>query len=409
MIRKIELCFLMALIPLLNIRAQENNADGQESFASALDSVEISLLTCSPHEEIYSLYGHTALRVNDKREGGRDMAVNYGMFSFGKPFFVLRFIFGLTDYEMGIEPFEAFCRQYEYYGSSVTQQTFNLTAEEKMAILAALDENYKPDNRVYRYNYFYDNCTTRARDMVLHHINGNVNWDTDSQSLPKGGEVTYRDMVHKCCQHHPWVMYGNDMLLGLQADFPTTREQQEFLPQNLMMNLCHATRDFNGEVKSDTTQLVDAPVVIVPARTQVIEEDFPLRPRDMFLILLVVTIAITLIEAVSKKTLWWYDALLMIACGLAGIVLTMMLFSQHPTVRLNLQLLLFNPLPLFFVWRMIKRTRKKERDWQYVLWITLICLFFIGGFWQHYAEGMYLVASSLLVRNVWRFIKSKNN
>ena len=341
------------------------------------------------------------------RAGGQDIAVNYGLFSFDKPFFVLRFVFGLTDYEMGIEPFDLFCRIYQSYGSSVTQQTFNLTNKEKIAILQALNENYLPENRVYRYNYFYDNCTTRARDMVLKHLSGNLHVMDGASSPPKtlinqnptrDTLLTYRQMVHFCCKNHPWVMYGNDMLLGVQADRLTTRRQQQFLPQFLLMDLENTVRIFNDGKQVALTQ---PPVTIVPVGTQVIEEDFPLRPREVFLIFLVFTIFITIIEAYSRRRLWWYDAILMIACGLAGIILTAMIFSQHPTVRINLQLLLLNPLPLFFVWRMIKRTRHRQRDKQYAFWLLLICLFFIGGLWQQYAEGMYLVASSLLVRNVW--------
>ena len=83
-----------------------------------MDNVRISLLTCQPHDEVYSIYGHTAIRYQDAARG-TDLAINYGMFSFNKPYFILRFVFGLTDYEMGIEPFDAFCAQYASYGSGV--------------------------------------------------------------------------------------------------------------------------------------------------------------------------------------------------------------------------------------------------------------------------------------------------
>ncbi|MCR4852413.1 MAG: DUF4105 domain-containing protein [Prevotella sp.] len=387
------LVWLFALLVPLNVSAQDEQ----------LDSIEISLLTCSPHEEIYSLYGHTALRVKDNRAGGQDIAVNYGMFSFNKPYFILRFIFGLTDYEMGIEPFDVFCRIYQSYGSSVTQQTFNLTREEKQAILLALEENNKPENRVYRYNYFYDNCTTRARDMVLNHLNGGLHYSP--RGLHRDSTLTYRDMVHQKCHHHPWSMFGIDMLLGLQADFKTTRLQQEFLPQNLLVDLENTRRDFGNGTKMQ--RLVQPPQELVAPGTQVVEEDFPLRPRTVFLLLLALTVVITVIEAFSKKSLWWYDAILMLLCGLSGIVLTMMLFSQHPTVRVNLQILLLNPLPLFFIFRMIRSVRKKRRDWQFAMWIILICLFFVGGIWQQYAEGIYLMASSLLLRNIWCFMRQR--
>lgn len=130
------------------------------------DSIEISLLTCAPGKEVYSLYGHTAIRYNDKAKG-IDIAINYGMFSFKTPFFIPRFIFGLTDYEMGIIPFDAFCEEYRYEDRDVIQQVLNLTADEKKEIIKAIETNYLPENRIYRYNYFYDNCTTRARDILI--------------------------------------------------------------------------------------------------------------------------------------------------------------------------------------------------------------------------------------------------
>lgn len=380
---------LVAVVCLLGLACPRLQAQQVD-----LDSVEISLLTCSPHEEIYSLYGHTALRILDKRPGGGDLAVNYGLFSFDKPFFVARFIFGLTDYEMGVAPFQAFCNEYRYYGSEVTEQVLNLSNGEKERILAAVAENYMPENRVYRYNIFHDNCTTRAIDMVLNHLS--VSEEAFRHEKKEDSYPTFREMVHSCNGHHPWVSFGSDMLLGFQADRRTTHRDWLFLP-------AHAMEDFAGMSiveGSKSRALVKETRTAVEGGVQTVESDFPLRPRTVFLLLLVLTLIISMVEWRLKKTFWGYDALLMVLCGLAGTVLFLMVFSQHPTVSLNFQLLLLNPLPLFLVWRMIKRTRARKRDRQYVLWTVLICLFFAMGFVQQYAEGMYLLASSLLIRNV---------
>ena len=390
---------LLSLVTVfvLSLNAKAQNTDSM--MISRMDSVEISLLTCSPHEAIYSLYGHTAIRINDQRNG-EDLAVNYGLFSFEKPHFVLRFLFGLTDYEMGIEPFEAFCRQYRYYGSSVTQQVLNLTNEEKWNIVKAVNINYMPENSVYRYNYFYDNCTTRAVDMLTTHLaDAHVVFEGEQQKYP-----SFREMVHGCLPHHPWNRFGNDMLLGVKADCKTTLREHQFLPANAMDDFRHAM--IVGQDGSNRP-LVLREEIVVPEGAQDVWKDFPLSPKDVFLIVLAITVLITLLEAYTKKVLWGYDALLMILCGLAGIVLFLMLFSQHPTVRVNLLLLLLNPLPLFFIWRMIRRARKRLPDRQYAGWIILICLFFIGGIWQHYAEGIFLLASSLLIRNVWCLLRQR--
>ena len=390
---------LLSLVTVFVLSLNAKAQDADSMMISRMDSVEISLLTCSPHEAIYSLYGHTAIRINDQRNG-EDLAVNYGLFSFEKPHFVLRFLFGLTDYEMGIEPFEAFCRQYRYYGSSVTQQVLDLTNEEKWNIVKAVNINYMPENSVYRYNDFYDNCTTRAVDMLTTHLaDAHVVFEGEQQKYP-----SFREMVHGCLPHHPWNRFGNDMLLGVKADCKTTLREHQFLPANAMDDFCHAM--IVGQDGSNRP-LVLREEIVVPEGAQDVWKDFPLSPKDVFLIVLAITVLITLLEAYTKKVLWGYDALLMILCGLAGIVLFLMLFSQHPTVRVNLLLLLLNPLPLFFIWRMIRRARKRLPDRQYAWWIILICLFFIGGIWQHYAEGIFLLASSLLIRNVWCLLRQR--
>lgn len=173
-VKRFKTFIILAIICLISLNTNEISASNSvQSLTTDEDSIEISLLTCAPGQEVYSLYGHTAIRYNDKKKG-IDIAINYGMFSFKAPFFILRFIFGLTDYEMGIIPFDAFCEEYRYENRSVTQQVLNLTAKEKKEIIKAIEKNYLPENRVYRYNYFYDNCTTRARNILLDNIDGEV-------------------------------------------------------------------------------------------------------------------------------------------------------------------------------------------------------------------------------------------
>ena len=357
------------------------------------DSLEISLLTCSPHQEIYSLYGHTAIRCQDKATG-EDLVVNYGMFDFNQPYFVLRFVFGLTDYSMGISSFNDFIRAYRYYKSSVTQQQLNLTAHEKASIMQAIAENARPENLVYRYNYFYDNCTTRARDMLTNHLDGEVRY-----TQPIDSAATFRSMMHDCVEEHPWARFGNDLLLGLQADRPTTRSDQQFLPAHLQNDFSHAVI-----VSGDSTrQLVKSESVIEPGGIQVVEEEFPVRPSSCAWIILVVTIVIIFLEFLLRRNIWIYDLMLMLCCGLAGIVLTLMIFSQHPTVRINLQILLFNPILLFLTYSVVKKSIQKRLHWWWSTWAVLLVLFLIFGvIFQHYAEGMNILALSLLIRYISR-------
>ena len=119
---RIFILLFAGLLPLTKAMAQK---DDTPKSIEPFDSVEVSLLTCSPHEEIYSLYGHTALRWHDLSKGD-DIAFNWGVFDFRKPFFVGRFVFGLTDYELGAYPYPLFRQEYMAYGSSITEQVIDL-------------------------------------------------------------------------------------------------------------------------------------------------------------------------------------------------------------------------------------------------------------------------------------------
>ena len=354
--------------------------------AIANDSIEVSLMTCAPHEEIYSLYGHSALRWHDLRTG-EDWAFNWGVFDFHKPYFVARFVFGLTDYELGVYPYALFLDEYKRVGSQVVEQVLNLTSSEKERLSQALKENLKPENRVYRYNYFYDNCSSRPRDMIERCIDGKIEYAPREDYSP-----SYREMVHLCVRNHPWAAFGNDMLLGLKADLKTDQRQQEFLPDNLLYDFDRAKIYVNGEYRP----LVKERRIALPGGVQVIEQDFPLSPMACFLIVLAVSALLGLVEWKRKKLLVWWDVVLMTLQGLAGLVLFVMLFSQHPTTTLNLQLLLLNPLPFFFLPAVI---RKRPSRW-WIIQLVLIAGFFLGGLFQQYAEGLMILALCLLYRSI---------
>ena len=350
-----------------------------------MDSVEFSLLTCQPHDEVYSLYGHTAIRYHELRPGGLDWAFNYGVFDFKKPHFVARFVFGLTDYELGAYPYKYFVKEYRRFGSMVTEQVLNLTDEEKMALHDALAINLRPENKIYRYNFFYNNCTTKARDIIESCINGKVEYAGREDYTP-----SYRDMVHSMTRNNPWSRFGNDLLLGIKADWKTDLRQQEFLPGNLLYDFDHAQIYSNGNYRP----LIKERRIAVPAGVQIIESGFPLTPLACAAILLAVGIVIFFFEWRKKRVFVLWDVLLMITTGTIGIVLTLMLFSQHPTVSLNLQIILCNPLPWLFLWPVIRG--RETRYWK--ITAILAVLFLIGSFFQCYAEGIHVLALCLLMQ-----------
>ena len=364
-------------IVLTFILSVVNATAGAQSMRNP-DSIQISLLTCSPGKEVWAQYGHTAIRYYDK-ESGEDLAINYGIFSLDQTYFIPRFVLGMTDYRMGVQPMDMFLAQYSYEGRGVVEQVLNLSAEDKEVIYKALQENMKPENVVYRYNYFFDNCTTRARDMLVNHLHGKVVYP------PAEEDATFRSMIHKWNNKYEWTQFGEDLLLGVNADRKTTKSEQQFLPENLRSDFDKAR--YNGK------PLVKETNILLDAETEVAEPVFPLSPLSIALIFAVISLVMMLFSYRRQQVYWAWDLALMLTSGLMGIIFFVMIFSQHPCVSLNFILLFFNPLPLFFLYSTIKK--KKVIWWK--IWGALIILGLFGSLFQEIPLPILIVASFLLL------------
>lgn len=364
-------------IVLTFILSVVNATAGAQSMRNP-DSIQISLLTCSPGKEVWAQYGHTAIRYYDK-ESGEDLAINYGIFSLDQTYFIPRFVLGMTDYRMGVQPMDIFLAQYSYEGRGVVEQVLNLSAEDKEVIYEALQENMKPENVVYRYNYFFDNCTTRARDMLVNHLHGKVVYP------PAEEDATFRSMIHKWNNKYEWSQFGEDLLLGVNADRKTTKSEQQFLPENLRNDFDKAT--YKGK------PLVKETNVLLDAETEVAEPAFPLSPLSIALIFAAISLVMMLFSYRRQQVYWAWDLALMLTSGLMGIIFFVMIFSQHPCVSLNFILLFFNPLPLFFLYNTIKK--KKVIWWK--IWGVLIILGLFGSLFQEIPLPILIVASFLLL------------
>lgn len=319
--------------------------------AASLDSVRISLLTCEPGSEIYALFGHSAIRYENPAKQ-EDWVFNYGMFSFKDPNFVMRFVKGETDYQLGVVPFRYFEAEYGMRGSSVYQQELNLTNAEKEKLAGLLFENYLPANRVYRYNYFYDNCTTRARDKIEESIQGKVVYPVSDRV------VSYRDILHEFTAGSEWSEFGIDLCLGSEADEPIDERKQMFAPFYMLAAargaVIHRTDTMMPFVRKET-KIVDAVLEDEPA--------FPLSPMACALLLLAVTVIIVGRGLYKGRQCLAWNVVMFLLQGLGGCIIAFLFFfSLHPTVGSNWLLILFNPLPLIYLPWLIGRGIKQQKD-----------------------------------------------
>ncbi|WP_321436401.1 DUF4105 domain-containing protein [uncultured Bacteroides sp.] len=340
--------------------------------AASEDSVRISLLTCSPGSEIYALFGHTALRYENK-QSGMDVVFNYGMFDFNAPHFIWRYIKGETDYQLGVTDYFYFEKEYANRNSSVYQQTLNLLPQEKESLFNILKNNYLPENRVYRYNFFFDNCSTRPRDRIEECIKGKIKYTENNSSL------SFRDIVHQFTASNKWAEFGIDLCLGSKADEIADYRFKMFAPYFLKEALKGAKIKTNDG--KERTLLSDAKEIVASsAEKKEAESSYP-SPLLTAWSLFAVVLLITIYGYKKQKIFWGIDIILFSMAGFAGCIIAFLVcFSQHPTVSPNYMLFVFHPLHLLYLPLMVWKARKKSKD-PYQLANLAVLTFFMVFFY----------------------------
>jgi hypothetical protein len=309
------------------------------------DSARVSLLTNSPWDgAVYTVFGHTAIRVSDEANN-IDWIFNYGVFDYDAPDFMLRFVKGETDYMLAAYPFRYFLEEYQSRGVSTCEQLLNLTQAEKQRMWDALYINALPANREYRYNFFFDNCATRPRDIIEHCINGNIRY------TPNGKQLTFRNMVHECVSSYPWLMFGIDLLIGSDADREATDREKMFLPLYLEQACSRATVESPNET---ARRLILNESTLIPAANSVNNSGTANYPLITGFIVLAAAVAVSALSYRKRLRLAViYDVLLFAIAGLAGCIIAFLVFfSEHPATSPNWNLMWLNPLQLaiaFFI------------------------------------------------------------
>ncbi|MFZ2286938.1 MAG: DUF4105 domain-containing protein [Bacteroidales bacterium] len=309
--------------------------------AGMADSTDVYIITCAPGTESYSIYGHTALRITI-RGTTFDRAYNWGIFDFSTPNFAYRFAKGRLDYMLGAYSYEDFLREYIAEGRSVWSQKLNLTTAEKEKLFELINENLKPENVKYRYDFFFDNCATRLRDIVAAAA-------TDTVIFPvteKRKQKSFRRLVDPNQKVLPWLDLGADMLLGLQADRKATPSDEMFLPVHLMNNMLKTVIVHDGmeqPLAGPAEVVVDFPVTGKPGAKAWI-------PQAVFYLLLILVLLITFVFGKPKLEKVTDFALYFIYSVIAILLVFTNLFSEHDALHFNLLALGINILiPALFI------------------------------------------------------------
>ncbi|GET30826.1 DUF4105 domain-containing protein [Prolixibacter sp. SD074] len=353
---------LLLLLLLFTLSVQSSRA------LQLSPTARISLLTCEPGNEIYSYFGHTALRLHDP--GNKiDLVFNYGVFSFDAPNFVYRFAKGETDYMLAVQYFSDFMQEYIYYKRSVHEQEIDLTPDERQRLFDLLVENAKPENRVYRYNFFFDNCATRIRDRVEEVLHNKIIWAQETEK-----PVTFRDMLDRYVPGNTWAGVGIKMALGIPADKQITYYQKMFLPDYL-------SKDFSeAKVSRDSVdaQLCLPRTTVYNAPPQEFKPEL-WSPVNVIWAFFILVLIFTVWQYRKRKAGIWLDFIIYLLFGVAGFVLVFLTFvSTHPATGWNLNLVWALPTHFLFAFvLLIKPMREKLKGYH---WFTagLLVLFLLS-------------------------------
>ncbi|MCB9232985.1 MAG: DUF4105 domain-containing protein [Bacteroidia bacterium] len=306
------------------------------------------LLTCDPGTELYSSFGHSALRLYDPMNG-LDQTYNYGVFNFNTPNFYLKFAQGKLLYQLSVSSYAGFLGMYQEEERKVISQELALDEGARQTLYKLLEENYLEANRYYAYDFFFDNCSSRIRDMLEKSLGQRLVW----KEIGKDDQRTFRQLIQPYLDESPWADFGIDLGLGLPTDRRADARMQMFLPRYLMEGFAAASLDGKS--------LIAAESVVVLPRRELFAPPFPVSPSLLTWGIFALLAALTAFQFKRKKTRYGWDFLWFFLLGLTGLVVTLLWFAtNHGATQYNLNFLWAFPFHLIAVFILI---RKRKPAW----------------------------------------------
>ena len=365
------------------------------------DNAEVSLLTVSPGTELYSAFGHTAIRINDSQIDF-DWTFNYGLFNFNQPNFYLNFTKGDLFYKLGAQQYEYFIEDYQYENRSVFEQVLNLNAEQKQEIFDFLLWNAKPENATYLYDYFFDNCSTRPRDVIMTGV-GAIFWDSSYIEKPKSiRQLTDEYLVNQ----QPWGDFGIDLAMASKINRPATFMEYMFLPEYLQMALEKAKIMQNGQMVN-LVQKANTPYIALPEK--------PIThmgtPAQIFGGLLIIGLLISFVDYKRKTISLWFDGFILATIGLTGLLLLLLwLFTTHHPAEWNLNIAWAFPVHLLVAFLLFNKSIRPKLAYYFLANTFVLMLLLIGWIWFpqeiHYSLLPLMVLLMLRSAYYYRFFKT---
>lgn len=354
------------------------------------ENAEISVITIGPGSSLNDAFGHSAFRIKDTKKG-LDLVFNYGVYDFEAPNFILKFTQGKLDYLIGLNRFDNFYNAYTAQNRSITSQILNLSSTEKQQLFNYLINNYKPENRRYLYDFLFNNCATKIKEVTNLATQNPIDFN-----IPKDySEATFRTLIQNNLNKNSWGSLGIDIALGSVIDRYATPEQHMFLPKNI-----HSFFDI-ATIQNSNTPLVKTRKTLFKASAKNKTSNFIFSPLFLFGILGLVIVFITYNDFKTGKRTKTLDFILFGVTGLAGVVIMLLWFAtDHQTTKNNYNLLWANPLNLILLFQILKTTLPNWVNKFLKFLIILLCLLVF-----HWVTGVQVFAIALIPLLIALFIR----
>jgi hypothetical protein len=299
----------------------------------SLQSQEFSVLTCDRGDEIYSTFGHSAIRYVDTMQG-IDWVYNYGLFEFSDPNFIPKFCMGKLDYMVGKENMGDFMAQYVYQRRRVNEQVLNLSTSQKDSLYRFLEWNILDANKYYRYDFLFNNCATKIIDVIKQNCPG-VQFEFYKDAQRK----SFRDLIHiNAANTVPWIDWLMDIGIGSPTDRKATDKEYTFLPFYVAKALSLS--------KNGGQPLIATEILLNPGEERASASPFYLMPYFFGILLIILSVY----HKIFNKT-WTRIAMgsLFILLGIGGLVLGFeWFFTEHSVTKNNWNIGWLNPISLIF-------------------------------------------------------------
>jgi len=358
----------------------------QEMVLSPLSKV--SLLTVGTADELSSQFGHTAIRIQDTTNN-IDYVFGYGGFDFEDPLFYSKFTTGKLDYSMTAHRFQSFLGHYKVENRWVHEQELNFTLAQRNQLLAYLKNNYREENRLYKYDFLFDNCATKIPEVFNSIFKNTLDFNYNHIEKPS----TFRELIHESLSTNSWSTFGIDLALGSVIDRAATEWEHQFLP-------LYVQKQFDN-TKIDGEPLVSKNELLFEAKPVSENKLFFLSPLFWLIIFLAMVSWITYRNHKQHIRSRWLDFTLFFVNGIAGVLIAFLWFAtDHTSTKVNFNILWALAPNIVIAFYFLK---KKPPKWlEKYLWILLAGIVLTAILWlfkiQIFSPLLIFVLVALTIR-----------